>query len=230
MSGGAACPDWAHLSSVIGHDFRDRDLLPLAMTHRSYGTPHNERLEFLGDAALGAAISVELYRRFPEHSEGELTRMRAQLVARAALLETAHRWGIARQIRVSRGERGACGVLRADSVVANAVEAVLGAVLLDGGFPAVERVVLGAWGDRLEAIGAQPVIDAKSALQEWTQQAGGGLPDYRCEDRGVERRPRFVAQCLVAGAVLGEGQGARKKEAEQQAAAQALAALRERRE
>lgn len=217
----------ARLEVAIGYHFADAALRARALTHSSCGGAHNERLEFLGDAVLQLVITDALYRRHPEAGEGVLTRMRARLVARPALVETARLWSLADHIRVSKGERAAGGGPKSESVVADAVEAVLGAIYLDGGIEAARAVIHRAWSERIDAAGGGTVVDAKSALQEWTQQRGLGLPDYRAEDCGVGRVPRFVARCLLDGVVLGEGSGARKKEAEQQAAAAALRRLRQ---
>ncbi len=223
----SATKELSALTERVGHPFRDPSLLERALTHRSFQREHNERLEFLGDAVLELVISAAIFQRYPQCAEGELTRMRARLVERAGLLATADTWRLAPLMRVSKGERTAGGRPRAESVVANGVEAVIGAVFVDGGYPAAEKVVLTAWATRLEHALEQPVIDAKTALQEWTQQRGMGLPAYRCEDRGVGRSPRFVAICHIGDAMRGEGTGDRKKEAEQQAAEAALAALQQ---
>jgi len=129
---------------------------------------------------------------------------------------------------VSKGERAANGLPRSDSVIANGVEAVIGAVYVDGGFSAAEAVVYKGWRQRLEHALAQPVADAKTALQEWSQQHGMGLPVYHCEDAGVGRSPRFHAVCELAGQRCGSGRGERKKDAEQQAATVAMQQLRKR--
>ncbi|MDX8409393.1 MAG: ribonuclease III family protein, partial [Mariprofundales bacterium] len=170
------------LTARIGYVFTDSSLLELALTHCSLGGNHSERLEFLGDAVLDLVIAAELYNHFPDWPEGKLSRMRASLVDRAALLQTAKSWQLARSLRVSKGERTAGGLPRSNSVVANAVEAVLGAVYLDGGFSAASQVVVLAWRQRLLVVGEQQVVDAKSRLQEWTQERGLGPPDYLCDD------------------------------------------------
>jgi len=212
----------------IGYLFHDLMLLEQALTHCSVQQKHNERLEFLGDAVLELVISAELFRRYPDHSEGDLSRMRARLVERSALSATAKQWQLAQLIHVSKGELGKNGLPRAESVVANAVEAVIGAVYLDGGYAAIEGVVMAAWKDRLGNALAQPAVDAKTALQEWTQQHGLGLPQYHCDDLGVNRSPRFHAACQLGVRVWGEGRGGRKKDAEQHAARVALEQLMKR--
>jgi len=211
----------------VGYSFHNLSLLQRALTHCSFQREHNERLEFLGDAVLQLVISSELFRRYSECSEGALTRMRARLVERAALLVTAHAWQLASLLRVSKGESGTDGLPRADSVIANGVEAVIGAVYVDGGYVAAEKLVRTTWLERLNGALDQPVIDAKTALQEWTQRQGMGLPEYHCDDLGVGCTPRFHASCQVEGRAWGTGRGGRKKDAEQQAAKGALERLME---
>ena len=226
MRNEGAAAELSAFSTRIGHQFHDLALLERALTHSSFHKEHNERLEFLGDAVLELVISADLYQRYPEQSEGVLTRIRARLVARSGLLLTAGAWKIAPLLRISKGERAAKGLgPRATSVIANGVEAVIGAVYVDGGYPAAERVVKNAWHNRLRNALDQPVIDAKTALQEWTQQRGIGLPSYDCEDLGVGRSPRFVSACVIGDSMFGKGSGDRKKDAEQQAATAALNAL-----
>ncbi|MDQ6950209.1 MAG: ribonuclease III domain-containing protein [Mariprofundales bacterium] len=166
----------------IGHQFTDMALLDLALTHCSLGGVHYERLEFLGDAVLELIISDELYRSFPDWPEGRLSRMRSALVDRDALLITAQSWELASELKVGRGERTPDGVVRSPSIVVNAVEAVLGAIYLDAGIVAATKVVLAAWDTRLQTVGDDEVVDAKSRLQEWTQARGWGTPGYVCSD------------------------------------------------
>ncbi|MDX8412671.1 MAG: ribonuclease III [Mariprofundales bacterium] len=210
----------------IGYQFRDLTLLEQALTHCSAEQKHNERLEFLGDAVLELVISAELFQCYSDHAEGDLTRMRARLVDRSALSVTAKEWRLSPRLHVSKGERGKNGLPRAESVVANAVEAVIGAVYLDGGYAAAKKLVVTAWQYRLSNALDQPAIDAKTALQEWTQHEGKGLPEYHCDDLGVDRSPRFHATCLVGARVWGKGRGGRKKDAEQHAARVALAQMK----
>jgi len=210
----------------IGYQFHDLTMLEQALTHCSVQHEHNERLEFLGDAVLELLISAELFKRYPDHSEGDLTRMRARLVERAALSATAKSWRLAQLLHVGKGEQGKNGLPRAVSVVANAVEAVIGAIYLDGHYAAAEMVVVVAWKDRLDNALDQPALDAKTALQEWTQHEGKGLPEYHCDDLGLDRSPRFHATCLVEARVWGQGRGGRKKDAEQHAARVALAQVK----
>ncbi|MDQ6964422.1 MAG: ribonuclease III domain-containing protein, partial [Mariprofundales bacterium] len=152
-------------SALLGYRFNDLNLLKQALTHRSVPhASHNERLEFLGDAVLDLVISAQLFQLYSGCTEGELTRMRSNLVERAGLLCTAQQWQMAPLLHVSRGERGGDGTPRASSVVANAVEAVIGAIYIDGGYEAAATVVLSAWGERIVGANKQPEVDAKTAL------------------------------------------------------------------
>ncbi len=210
------------LEKRIGHVFQQRSLLQRAITHRSYSVTHLERQEFLGDAVLGLVVSEHLHQNFADDDEGLLSRKRAVLVCRASLLKIASAWQLAEVLQVGAGERDEKGCIRAESILADAVEAVIGAVFIDGGWDAARKVVRQAWKSLFSDIGRLEVRDAKSSLQEWTQEKGWGLPEYRIEDHGITSRPRFSAVCLVQGKVVGKGEGGRKKEAERVAAEQAL--------
>jgi len=211
----------SRLESQLGHSFRDASLLQQALTHTSAELPHMERLEFLGDAVLGMIIAEELYRRFPIEEEGKLTRMRAALVCRAGLLQVARLWDVDSLLVVGPGERNAAGKVRSESICANAVEAVIGALFLDAGWPLVQQIVVQAWQSQLAGAGKADGRDAKTRLQEYTQAQNWGLPEYVVNDHGTEHSPRFSAHCLVRGEDLGHGVGERKKTAESEAAKQA---------
>jgi len=213
------------LQEEIAYTFSDATLLARALTHRSAGQPNLERLEFLGDAVLSLAVSEILYGLHPDADEGGLTRRRARLVCREMLLKIARTWGIADCMTVGKGERGADGRLKSEAVLADAVEAIIGAVFLDGGWDAARSVVRAAWGAHLNVEAMPDGRDAKTRLQEWTQARGWGLPEYRIIDHGAASRRRFDAVCLVRGERLGKGSGGRKKSAEMQAAEQALVTL-----
>ncbi len=184
-----------------------------------------ERLEFLGDAVLGMIIAEALYRRFPLEDEGKLTRMRAALVCRAGLLQVAKAWDIDPLLRVGPGERDETGRVRSNSICANAVEAVIGALFLDAGWTVVRELVLHAWQAQLAGAGKADGRDAKTRLQEYTQARDWGLPEYMVTDYGTEHSPRFSAHCLVRGEDMGKGAGERKKTAESEAARQAWKTL-----
>lgn len=191
------------------------------MTHRSISGEHMERIEFLGDAVLGLIIAASLYEQFPNAAEGELTRMRATLVCKNGLLTIAQRWGLASYLHVGVGERDKGGNIKSASITANAVESVIGAVFLDGGWSSVRSLVLNAWVDLLHDADRVDSRDAKTRIQEFTQAQGFGLPEYVMHDRGVDCSPRFEADCFINGNKAGSGTGARKKTAEMKAAAEA---------
>lgn len=216
------------LEERIGYRFRDRRLLLRALTHRSYADVHMERLEFLGDAVLGLIISEALYRRLAAADEGRLTRLRAALVCRASLIEVGRAWRLEAALRVGAGERDRTGQLKSSAILADAVEALIAAVFLDGGWEAASRLVLDAWRPQLAQLNdGADVRDAKTRLQEFTQAQGWGLPSYEVEDRGGGTKPRFFARCLVRARVCGEGLGRTKKAAEMAAARQALQTLQQ---
>jgi len=215
----------------IAHEFRDSGLLTEALTHRSASgrKAHMERLEFLGDAVLGAVMAERLFSMFPDLDEGDLTRMRAALVRREALLAVARRWRLEECLIVGEGERDGAGRVKSPSIRANAVEAVIGAVFVDGGWEAARKSVLAAWAEMLATVAPDDVRDAKTRLQEYTQAHGLGLPEYDVTDHGVEAAAdaRFEAVCWVRGRSIGRGAGGRKKTAEMAAAADALTRLPE---
>jgi len=216
------------LESRIAYHFQDSRLPVAALTHRSATAgrgAHMERLEFLGDAVLGAVIAAELLARFPEAGEGELTRMRAALVRREALLAVSRDWALADMIVAGGGECDARGRVRSVSICANAVEAVIGAVFVDGGWPAAHALVRRAWREMLDTVSPEGARDAKTRLQEYTQARALGLPEYVVRDLGPGCAARFEAECVVDGRRIGRGAGAKKKTAEMNAAADALAHL-----
>jgi len=212
------------LQERITYQFRDTSLLKRALTHRSTSSEHMERLEFLGDAVLGLAVAEKLHDKFPQHSEGELSRMRAALVRKEGLLKIAEQWQLDGFLYVGEGERSN-GKLKSRSIAANAVEAVIGAVFKDGGWDEARALILKAWKAQLSDIDLDSVRDAKSRLQELTQGKGWGLPEYSVIDHGVGASPRFTARCRVNGDWLGEGSGSRKKTAELAAAEKAFESL-----
>lgn len=217
-----------HLERVqgaLGYRFRQPQLLAEALRHASaaheLGLPSNERLEFLGDAALSHAVASWLYASWPQASEGQLTRGRAALVRERTLVAVARQLGIAQALAVSN--RFAMG----DAVLADAVEAVLGALLLDGGwrrFSAVVRRLLGPYLATLDPADL-PLEEPKSMLQELAQRSGLPLPVYRqVAVEGPEHRRRYTFEVEFAGRVLGRGCGSSKRQAQQEAARAALAA------
>lgn len=211
----------------IRHAFADPALLARALTHRSADRANNERLEFLGDAVLGMLVSEELFRRHPAASEGELTRMRAALVREATLARLARELQLGDALRLGPGEL-ASGGFRRDSILADAFEAVLAAVFLDGGIDAARRELVPLLEPLLaERAGARVAKDAKTALQERLQAEGLPLPVYTLVDiRGADHQRTFVARCEVGSrGIVADGEGGSRRAAETEAAARVLEQL-----
>jgi ribonuclease-3 len=211
----------------LHYAFRRPELLRQALTHRSYGVPHNERLEFVGDAVLGFVVALTLFERFPGVPEGVLSRVRANLVNRDTLALLARRLGLGEAILLGEGEQRSGGVDR-PSILADALEAVLGAVFLDGGFDAARRVIDAVYADVLhdadpETLGKDP----KTRLQEWLQARRIAVPEYTVtETRGDAHAQQFEVECRIpALAIATRGSGASRRAAEQDAAARALETL-----
>jgi ribonuclease III len=218
---GPRSPD--ELARIIGHDFTRPELLEVALTHVSAAATaadSYERLEFLGDRVLGLVIADLLMRRHPDEKEGDLARRLAGLVARDSLVEIADAIGLGSWLRLSAGEHAA-GMRDNRSVLADVMEAVIGAVYRDGGLEAAAPLVERLWAP-LEARDETPPTDAKTALQELVQARGGVLPQYRVlEKMGPDHQPVFSVEVTVEGAVPARGEGTSKRAAEQ-AAAEAL--------
>jgi len=208
----------------IDTQFTDEKLLLRALTHCSHSSEHMERLEFLGDAVLGLAVAEYLHDLFPGEAEGQLSRLRAGLVCKESLYKVAQSWELELYIRVGEGERSLSGI-KSRSIVANAVEAVIGAVFKDAGWSAAQSLILQAWEPLLKQMNISDARDAKSRLQEYTQGKAWGLPEYKVQDLGVNSEPRFEAQCWVKNKLRGRGLGLRKKQAELSAAEDALKAF-----
>jgi ribonuclease III len=218
-------PDRLALS--LGHTFRDASLLRQALTHRSFGTPNNERLEFLGDAVLDCVVGDLLFRAFPQLPEGPLSRLRANLVNQQALYELALGLDLGRYVRLGEGELKSGGTER-PSILADALESLVAAVYLDAGFDAAHRVVSGMFETRIRAIDpACQGKDAKTRLQELLQSGRQDLPEYRVlQAEGEAHAQTFHVECLIAARNLRTtGTGASRKAAEQDAAARALEQL-----
>jgi ribonuclease-3 len=215
--------------SVDGIDYRfnDPDLLSEALTHRSAGSFNNERLEFLGDSILGTIIAARLFERHPEASEGDMSRMRARLVRGSTLAEVAAGMDLGRRIQMGEGERKSGG-FRRSSILADAFEALLGAIFLDGGYEACRAVILARFDPLIDALpDIDQLKDAKTRLQEWLQGRGRPLPEYRLrEESGADHRKSFRVACRLADADLAtEETGGSRRKAEQAAAARMLARL-----
>jgi ribonuclease III len=211
-------------SRRIGYSFREPWLLREALTHRSFGTPNNERLEFLGDSILNCATAIALYERFPRLPEGDLSRLRANLVNKNVLFELAEPLGMGDAIRLGEGELKSGGHRR-PSILADALEAVIGAVYLDSGFPEAAALVRRLLTDKLEKLDPkQTGKDAKTFLQEYLQGKRLPLPRYSIGDiRGEAHEQVFLVVCEIDGLnICTEGEGASRRAAEQAAAALAL--------
>ncbi|HJU07255.1 MAG TPA: ribonuclease III [Rhodanobacteraceae bacterium] len=209
-----------------GYSFRDPELLRLALTHRSAGRPNNERLEFLGDALVNLAVAELLYEVRPKADEGELTRLRAQLVSGPALAERARALELGDELRLGPGELKSGG-FRRDSILADAFEALVAAVYLDGGFDACREWLRAMFRDAIESI-ESAAKDAKTRLQEWLQAQGYPLPQYELlATRGEEHARIFEVACVLSEPEPArfEGSGSSRRAAEQMAAESALDAL-----
>jgi ribonuclease-3 len=210
----------AALQEGLGYQFHDARLLRQALTHRSHGTPHNERLEFLGDGVLNCIIAAELYTRFARLQEGELSRLRASLVREQRLHELATRLALGEQLRLGEGELKSGG-FRRPSILADALEALIGAVYLDGGFAAARAVVARLYEPLLATLDPRGADkDPKTQLQEWLQSRKYALPQYSViATLGAAHEQRFEVECLVRElAVRTVGSGASRRLAEQAAA------------
>ena len=220
-----------HLADRIGWDVRDPGLLQQCVAHRSWcaenpGTSSNERLEFLGDAVLGLVVTVHLYRTYPSMPEGELAKVRASVVNSAALAEVATELGIGEALLLGKGEDQSGGRGK-PSILADATEAVIGAVYLDRGWDAAERLVMYLVGERIEEGAAGPGgHDYKTRLQELCARVFDQLPVYSVRDEGPDHAKEFEAVVHVKGSAHGTGRGRSKKQAEQAAAREAWEALR----
>ena len=211
----------------------DASMLNLALTHRSYayehgGLPHNERLEFLGDSVLGIVVTDTLYRTYPDLPEGQLAKLRAAVVNARALADVARTVDLGSYLLLGRGEETTGGRDKL-SILADAMEAVIGAVYLSSGPSEASELVHRLFDPLIRAsalLGAG--LDWKTSLQEAAANAGLGLPDYQVEDSGLDHEKEFDARVVVAGEALGFGHGRSKKVAEQEAAEQAYRALIER--
>src|SRR6185369_3064977 len=215
------------LEKRLGHRFKRPDLLELAITHRSWaneqGVPeHYERLEFLGDSVLGMVTADWLYERHPELPEGELSKLKAQLVSRTSLAQHAERLDLGPSLRIGVWEERSGGRTKA-SLLADSMEAVFGAIYLDGGVDDARQAILAMLEQKGEERNQLLCSDSKTQLQEMTQALGWDLPEYRLAGAaGPDHSKIFTVECLVGGEVAGRGEGPSKKTAEQKAAAEAL--------
>jgi ribonuclease-3 len=221
----------AVLAERLGNRFQDLSLLSNALAHRSWcgeqegGAPSNERLEFLGDAVLGLIVARFTYEQYPDFPEGKLAKVRSAVVNARVLAQVADRLGIGEVLLLGRGEEGSGGREKA-SILADAFEAVLGAVYLDGGWGAAESMVLRELGRAIEQAGEEPDdFDHKSRLQERAVREGLGTPRYVVVGSGPDHERAYVAEVFLAGELSGTGTGRSKKDAEQEAAREAWEVL-----
>ena len=218
------------LAERLGHRFTSPELLGRALAHRSWCTEHgglesNERLEFLGDAVLGLIVADHTFRTHPDLSDGMLSKVRASVVNARVLADVALELGIPAHLRLGKGEDASGGRAK-ESILADTVEAVIGAVYLDGGMDSARDLVLGLLGARITtAVGDPAESDHKSRLQELTVRLGRGVPHYEVLGSGPDHARRYLATVYVAGQRLGTGEGRSKKDAEQVAAKMACGSL-----
>jgi ribonuclease-3 len=210
----------------LGHEFRRPELLAQALTHRSHGASHNERLEFVGDAVLNCVVGVTLFERFPAIPEGELSRVRASLVNRDTLAQLARGLSLPEEIRLGEGEVRNAGGER-PSILADALEAIFGAVFVDAGFDAARAVILHVYA--AEFVGLDPAAlgkDPKTRLQEWLQARHIAVPEYAVTAISGEAHAQvFTIECRIPALGIGAtGSGSSRRAAEQAAAAVAYAA------
>ena len=214
----------AVLAERLGHTFGDLSLLQHALAHRSWcgeqdgGAPSNERLEFLGDAVLGLVVAGYTFEHYPEFAEGKLAKVRSAVVNARVLAQVAGRLGIGEVLLLGRGEEGSGGRTKA-SILADAFEAILGAVYLDAGWEPAQQLVLRELGDAIARAGEEPDdFDHKSRLQEKAVRDGEGTPRYVVEGSGPDHDRAYVAEVYLGGTLRGTGEGRSKKDAEQEAA------------
>lgn len=214
----------SNLDKRIAYQFKSDALREQALTHRSFGSPHNERLEFLGDGVLNCIVAEELYNRFPALSEGQLSRLRANLVRKDSLSVIALELGLSEFLRLGEGELANGGGSR-PSMLADALEAVYGAIFQDGGYEAVRESVRHTFRAEFEKLDpAKPSKDPKTLLQEHLQGRQHKLPSYRVvATKGAAHRQTFEVECVVAELNLtASGTGSTRRIAEQNAAAKIL--------
>jgi ribonuclease III len=217
-----------HIQRTLGYRFQQPRLLQRALTHRSFGADHNERLEFLGDAVLSVAVSTLLFERFSGSDEGDLTRVRAHLVREDSLHRVALVLGLPDVLRLSEGEARGGGAQR-PSILADAVEAVIGAVFVDGGFEPAHALVRRLFGELIVSTDVESWSkDAKTELQEWLQARRMPVPSYRITGtRGQAHAQTFDVECAVPDLGLTErGEGRSRRIAEQEAARRMLGVLK----
>jgi ribonuclease-3 len=229
----APTPVISELIERLGVPCSDAELLQLALTHRSYafeagGLPTNERLEFLGDAVLGVVVTDDIYHRFPEAPEGRLAKIRAAAVNTQSLATIARALDLGRFVMLGRGEEQSGGRDK-DSILADTMEALLGAVYLDQGLETVDALIRRLFSGLLADLATRRAsLDYKTSLQELTAAECASLPVYELTEEGPDHEKRFTAVVRIESEAMGRGVGRSKKEAEQAAAQQAYDALQAR--
>jgi ribonuclease-3 len=218
---------YRRLEQALGHQFSDASLLLTALTHRSHSLSHNERLEFLGDSILNGVVARQLFDRFPELPEGDLSRLRANLVRQDSLHQLALKLSLGNFLRLGEGELKSGGNRR-PSILADTLEALFGAVWLDAGYDAASAVIVRLYSEMLAAIApGQPIKDAKTRLQEHLQGRRLALPKYSLTaTEGEAHAQQFKIACAIdALNIRTEGSGGSRRAAEQMAAERALESL-----
>jgi len=211
------------LGDITGYRFRNAELLRQALTHRSFGVPHNERLEFLGDSVLNCVVAATLFEHFPQLPEGDLSRLRASLVNQQTLFEIAQHGGLGGQLLLGEGELKSGGAQR-PSILADALEALIGAAFLDGGFAAAQAMVLHLFERQLREADPQTIgKDAKTLLQEFLQARRIALPQYTVvATAGEAHEQNFRVECAIPELnIRTHGEGSSRRSAEQVAARRA---------
>ncbi len=216
---------YSHLYQVWAYNFKDEQILVTALTHRSVGGSNNERLEFLGDALLNCIMAKILFEQFPDANEGELTRLRANLVKRDALVKIAHQVDLGKYLLLGSGELKTGGEQRA-SILSDAVEAVIGAIYLDSDINTCQAIVTKVWDKLLKNL-PQQIKDPKTRLQEYLQSQQKSLPNYKVLTiKGTPHAQLFEVKCMIPGLKKPTyGNGETRRRAEQSAAAKALSVL-----
>lgn len=218
------------LEGALGVTLNDRGLLDLALSHRSWayeagGAPTNERLEFLGDAVLALVVTDEVYHTMPDEPEGRLAKLRAAAVSTSSLATMARSLGVGEAVKLGRGEEQSGGREK-DSILADTLEALIGAVYVDQGMDAAAKTVRSLFSGLIVELAERgESLDHKTALQELTAAELSLMPTYELAEEGPDHDKRFTAWAVVDGEALGRGSGRSKKESEQQAAREALGAL-----
>ena len=220
--------------STLNHHFKDPALLVEAVTHSSFSNEHpeeaptdNERLEFLGDAVLGLSVVEELFKIEEPLSESEMAKLKSFLVSRTVLSEAARRLKLGSVLRLGKGEE-ASGGRDKENILADALEAVLGAVFIDSNYETAKRVIINILGERIrKTVKTRKSHDYKTELQELTQNIYSSLPEYRVvKEEGEEHNKTFTVEVVIVGECMGSGKGRSKKEAQIKAARQALKRLK----